>query len=99
MRLKLAKLLIAALLLTLLIPMGARAASVSVAAYTGQSWRYGGTTAKLRIYPDTPFLAADGTFIQRGDRQNKHWYIEVACTVYGSTVTIGSVAGFGSETD
>lgn len=51
-------------------------------------WRFGGTTAKLRIYANQTFDASDNTPIMQGSPSRGTWYKEVTCTIDGTTLTV-----------
>jgi hypothetical protein len=70
-------------------------ASVSIAATSIPNWQ-AGSDVVLRIYPLSSFQAADGTLLVQGNPSNDeasaaNFYIPVACTLSGSTLSIASV--------
>jgi hypothetical protein len=70
----------------------ARAASltaVTVSGITINSWRYGGTTAKLRVYASDTFDQT-GTIVIGSARGSGQWYQQIDCTVAGTVLSIPS---------
>jgi hypothetical protein len=70
-------------------------ASVSIASTSIPNWQ-AGSDVVLRIYPLSSFQAADGTLLVQGNPSNDeasaaNFYIPVACTLSGSTLSIASV--------
>jgi hypothetical protein len=63
---------------------------ITISSISIPSWRWGGATAKLRIYNPQGFTASDGTPVQAGSPGSRKWYQEVDCTVTGSVVTCPS---------
>lgn len=64
--------------------------SVTVSAQTIDGiWRYGGSTAKLRVYASTTFEQS-GSFIIGSSRGSGSWYQEISCTVASTTLSIPS---------
>lgn len=61
---------------------------ITVSTFTIPNWQYGGTTARLRIYPNTTFKTSDGKIIFQGSLSRRAWYRDVSCTVSGSLLTI-----------
>jgi hypothetical protein len=51
------------------------------------NWRYGGTTAALRVYASTTFFQT-GAVITGGRKGSGQWYQSISCTVAGTVVTI-----------
>jgi hypothetical protein len=63
--------------------------AVTVSAITINSWRYGGTTGKLRVYASDTFTQT-GTFVIGSQRGSGQWYQQVDCTVAGTVLSIPS---------
>lgn len=63
------------------------------------NWRYGGSTAKLRIFLNDKIITSTGvTKLPGGIQSGGTWYREVACTVTSNTVTCAN-AVLDSTTD
>lgn len=60
--------------------------SVTVAAKIFENWRYGGATAKLRVYASETFDQSGNTVIGSAKRSGQ-WYKETSCTVSITTVS------------
>lgn len=63
--------------------------TVTVSSHSVGNWRYGGTTAKLRIYASETFEQS-GNFVIGSNRGSGQWYQQVDCTVAGTIVTVPS---------
>jgi hypothetical protein len=91
---KLANLTITLLILLQLLPVqlaqAQAAATLTVSAITVDNYRYGGTTAKIRIYASDSFFRADGQRVLGAPVGSGRWFQEVSCTVSGTTLSIPS---------
>jgi hypothetical protein len=74
-------------------PFTFRRASVTVAGFTLANWRYGGTSASIRITSSDTFSAQpSGTVMQGTPRSNAGFYQSVPCTVASTSITCSSAA-------
>lgn len=71
------------------IARAATVTSVTVSSQTVDTWRYGGATAKLRVYASDTFFQSGHVAIG-GKRGSGQWYQQVDCTVSGNTLSIPS---------
>lgn len=72
----------------LLAAFSALATELTVSSETLQNWRFGGSTAKLRIVANQQFLTSDSKIIMQGNLNTGVWYKDITCTVSGGTLTI-----------
>ena len=63
--------------------------SVTVSSTTVDNWRYGGTTAKVRVYASDTFDQS-GNFVIGSRRGSGQWYKQIDCTVAGTVLSIPS---------
>ena len=74
---------------TTLLVRAAAVTSVTVSANTYNNWRYGGTTAKIRVYASNTFTQS-GTWVIGSARGSGQWYQQIDCTVSGTVLSIPS---------
>lgn len=61
---------------------------VTVTAHTFKNWKFGGTTAKLRIYLSDTSVASDERVLMKSRPAKRGWYKEVLCTVVGANLNV-----------
>jgi hypothetical protein len=67
------------------------ATPVTVSSKALTNWRYGGTTAKLRIVLNQRIVTSDGEIRMPGSINAGTWYKDVTCTVSGTTLTVPQI--------
>lgn len=73
----------------LMLCASARATQITISSFQpGMPWRYGGTTATLRVSVSQSFLDSDGSFIPASTSTNFHK--SVTCTLASTTITCPS---------
>lgn len=68
----------------------ALATQITVASKAFPNWRYGGTTAEIRIFLNQRIVTSDGSVLSQGSPVANSWYKKVNCAVAGSTLTCDS---------
>jgi hypothetical protein len=71
--------------------------SVTVSSMVVENWRYGGTTAKLRVYASDTFDQS-GNFVVASRRGSGQWYKQIDCTISGTSLTIPSFSVYVTTT-
>lgn len=53
-------------------------------------WRYGGTTATIRVYVSTSFVSSEGVSVLASPVGGSNFYKTINCTISGTTLTVGT---------
>lgn len=80
--------LLSVILFTLLFSLSTLATEVTVSSFALNNWRYGGTTASLRMYASNQFVTSDSKTVVASPRVlDQSFYAKVNCTISGTTIT------------